>query len=203
MDYSTPGFPVVQYLPEFAQTHVHWVGDAIQPSYLYCSLLLLPSIFTSIRVFSSELALCLKWQNCWNFSFSISPSDEYSGLISFRIDWFDLLAVQGTPKSLLQHYSSKASILGHSAFFMVQLSHLYMTTRKTKCVSHLVTSDSDHRDCSPPGFSAHGILQARILEWVAIPFFRESSWPKVWTHVSRDCRRILYRLSHQGIPEKP
>ena len=94
-------------------------------------LLLLPSIFPSIRVFSSESALRIRWPEYWSFSFSISPSNEYSGLISFRIHWFDLLAVQGTLKSLLQHQSSKASILRRSAFFMVQLSHLYMTTGKT------------------------------------------------------------------------
>ena len=94
-------------------------------------LLLLPSIFPSIRVFSYELALCIRWPKYWSFSFSISPSNEYSGLISFRIDWFDLLAVQRTLKSLLQHHSSKASILQHSAFFVVQLSHPYMTTSRT------------------------------------------------------------------------
>ena len=93
-------------------------------------LLLLPSIFPSIRVFSNEWALCIRWPKYWNFSFSISPSNEYSRLISFRIDWFDLLAVQGTLKSLLQHHSWKASILWRSVFFTVQLSHLYMTTRK-------------------------------------------------------------------------
>ena len=94
-------------------------------------LLLLPSIFPSIRVFSNELALCIRWPEYWSFSFSISPSNEYSGLISFRMDWLDLLAVQGTLESLLQHHSSKASILQHSTFFMVQLSHPYMTTRWT------------------------------------------------------------------------
>ena len=94
-------------------------------------LLLLPSIFPSIRVFSNKSALCIRWPKYWSFSFSISPSNEYSGLISFRIDWFDLLAVQGTLKSLLQHRSSKASIFWHSAFFIVQLSHPYMTTGKT------------------------------------------------------------------------
>ena len=94
-------------------------------------LLLLPSIFFSIRVFSSESVLCIKWPKYWSFSFSISPSNEYSGLISFRMDWLDLLAVQGTLKSLLQHHSSKASILRRSAFFIVQLSHPYMTTGKT------------------------------------------------------------------------
>ena len=93
--------------------------------------LLLPSIFHSIRVFSSELALCIRWPKYWSFSFSISPSNEYSGMISFRMDWLDLLAVQGTLKSLFQHHSLKASVLQHSAFFVVQLSHPYMTTGKT------------------------------------------------------------------------
>ena len=108
--------------------------DLVMPSnhfILCCPLLLLPSIFPSIRVFSNELALHIRWPKYWSFSYSISPSNEYSGLISFRIDWFDLLAVQVTLKSLLQHYSSKASILQCSAFFMVQLSHPYMTTGKT------------------------------------------------------------------------
>ena len=94
-------------------------------------LLLQPSIFPSIRVFSNESALCLRWPKYWSFSFNISPSNEYSGLIYFRMDWLDLLAVQGTLKSLLQHHSSKASILCHSAFFIVQLSHPYMITGKT------------------------------------------------------------------------
>ena len=94
-------------------------------------LLLLPSVFPCIRVFSKESALCIRWPKYWSFSFSIRPSNEYSGLISFRMDWFDLLAVQGTLKSLLQHHSSKASILGRSAYFIVQLSHPYLTTGKT------------------------------------------------------------------------
>ena len=98
---------------------------------LYFPLLLLPSIFPRIRVFSNESALHIKWPKYWSFSFSISPFNEYSGLISFKIDWFDLLAVQGTLKSLLQHHSSKASILWHSAFFMMQLSHPHLTTGKT------------------------------------------------------------------------
>ena len=98
---------------------------------LGCPLLLLPSVFPSIRVFSIESVFHIRWPKYWSFSFSISPSKEYSGLISFRIDWFDLLSVQGTLKSLLQHHSSKASILQRSAFFMVQLSHPYMTTGKT------------------------------------------------------------------------
>ena len=98
---------------------------------LCCPLLLLPSIFASIRVFSNELVLHIRWPKDWSFSFNISPSNEHQGLISFRIDWLDLLAVQGTLKSLLQHHSSKASILQHSAFFIAQLSHPYMTTGKT------------------------------------------------------------------------
>ena len=98
---------------------------------LCCPLYLVPSIFPSIRVFSNESALCIRWPNYWSFSFSLSPSNEYSGLISFRMDWLDLLAVQGTLKSLLQHHSSKASILWCSAFFIVQLSHPYMTIGKT------------------------------------------------------------------------
>ena len=98
-DCSTPGFPVHHQLPEFAQTQVHWVDDAIQPSHLLSSLLLLPSIFPSIRVFSSELAFHIRWPKYWSFSFSMSPSNEYPGLISFKTDWFDLLAVWGTLES--------------------------------------------------------------------------------------------------------
>ena len=109
--------------------------ESVMPSnhrVLCCLLLILPSILPSIRVFSSDLALCIRWPVYWSFSFSISPFSEYSGLISFWIDWFDLLVVQGTLKSLPQHHSSKASILQHSAFFMVLQSHPYMTTEKAK-----------------------------------------------------------------------
>ena len=126
-----PGFPVLHCLTEFAQIHVSWVSDAIQHFILCCPLLLLPLIFPSIRVFSNGSVLPIRWPTYWSFSFSISPSNEYSGLIFFRIDWFDLLAVQGTHKSLFQLHSSKASVLWRSAFFIVQLSHPYMTTRKT------------------------------------------------------------------------
>ena len=115
---------------ELVQTHVHWVGGVIQPSHPLLPLLLLPSIFPSNRVFSNESALRIRWPKYWSFSFSSSPSNEYSGFISFRIDWFDLLIVQGTLRSLLQHHSLKASIR-HSAFFIVQLSHPYMTIGKT------------------------------------------------------------------------
>ena len=129
MDCSTPGLPVHHRLPAFTQIHVHWVGDAIQPSH--------PSIFPSIRVFSNESTLWISWPKYWSFSFSISPSNVYSGLISFRIDWFDFLAVQGTLKSFLQHHSSKASILQCSVFFMVQPSNPYMTAGKTLALTRL------------------------------------------------------------------
>ena len=127
---SMPGFPVLHQLLELAQTHV----KLVMPSnhLILChSLLLLPSIFPSIRVFSNESVLHIRWPKYWSFSFSIHPSNEYSGLILFKIDWFDLLTVQVTLKSLLQHHSSKASVLWCSAFFVVQLSHPYMTTGKT------------------------------------------------------------------------
>ena len=160
MNRSMPGLPVHHHLLEFTQTHVHQVSDAIQPSHPLSSpsspalpmsfesvmpsyylilchppalnpLLLLQSMFPSIRVFSNESALRIRWPKYWSFSFNISPSNEHLGLTSFRMDWLDLLAVQGTLKSLLQHHSSKASILWCSAFFIVQLSHPYMTTAKT------------------------------------------------------------------------
>ena len=114
-----PGFPDLHYHPKFAQTHVYWIIDASNHLILYHPLLLLLSIFPGIRVIPTELALCIRWPKYWSFNFSISPSNEYSGLISFRIDWFDLLEVQGTLKSLLQHHVLKVSILQHSASFMV------------------------------------------------------------------------------------
>ena len=125
-----PGFPIHQQYLELDQTHAH---QAVIPSkhLILCHTLLLPSIFPNIRVFSNELVLCIRWPKYWSFSFSISPSYEYSGLISFRMDWLDLLVFQGTLKSLLQHHSSKSSILQHSDFFIVQHSHPYLTTGKT------------------------------------------------------------------------
>ena len=131
LDCGRPGFPVHHQLLELAQTHIHRVCAAIQHLILCHPLLLLPSIFPSIRVFSNELAFPITWLKYWSFSFSISPSNEYSRLICFRIYCLDLLAVQGTLKSLLQHHSLKASILRPSAFFMVQVSYPYMTTGKT------------------------------------------------------------------------
>ena len=130
MDCSTPGFSVHHQLPELAPTHVYWASDAIQPSLSSVIPsppeifpLLHPSIFPSIRIFSNESVLCIRWPKYWSFRISISSSNEYSGLISFRMDWLDLLAIQGTLKSLFLHHSSKVSILWCSAFFMAQLLH--------------------------------------------------------------------------------
>ena len=131
MNRSTPGLPIHHNLPEFTQIHIHRVGVAISHLILYRPLPLLPPIPPSIRVFSNESTLLMRWPKYWSFNFSIIPSKEHPGVISFRMDWLDLLAVQGTLKSPLQHLSSKASVLRHSAFFTVQLSHPYMTTGKT------------------------------------------------------------------------
>ena len=131
MNCRTPGLPVHHQLPEFTQ--IMSIESLMPSSHLILCrpLLLLPPIPPSIGVFSNESTLCVRWPKYWSFSFSISPSNDHPGLISLRIDWLDLLAVQGTLKSLLQHHSSKASILWHSAFCTVQLSHAYMTTGKT------------------------------------------------------------------------
>ena len=131
VDCCTPGFPVVHCLSEFAQTHVHWVGDDILSSHF-----LLPASPPTLTLSQHQglfqwSALCIRWPKYWSFSFSISPSNEYSGLISFRIDWFDLLAVLETLNGLLQHHNLKESIFQYSAFLMVQLSHSYMTSGKT------------------------------------------------------------------------
>ena len=131
LNHMTPSLPVHHQLPEFTQTHVHRVSDAIKPSHPLSSSSPPAPIPSSIRVFSNESTLLMRWPKYWSFSFSISSSNEHPGLVSFRMDWLDLLAVQGNPKSLLQHHSSKASILWRSAFFTVQLSHPYMTTGKT------------------------------------------------------------------------
>ena len=131
MDCSTPGLPVHHQLPEFIENHIHRVSDAIQPSHPLLSPSPPTFSLSQLKVFSNESVLHIRWPKYWSFSFSISPSNGYSGLISFRKDWLDLLAVQGTLKSLFQHHSSKASILRYSAFFTVQLSHPYMTTGKT------------------------------------------------------------------------
>ena len=131
MDWSTPDFSVHHQLLSLLELMSIELAMPSNHLILCRPLLLLPSILPSIKIFSNESVLCIRWPKYWSFSFSISSSNEYSGLISFRIDWLDLLAVQRTLKSLLQHHSSKASILQHSAFFIVQLSHSYMTTGKT------------------------------------------------------------------------
>ena len=145
MDCSMPDFPVLHHLPELAQTHVHWVM-LFSHLILCCPRLLLSSIFPSIRIFSSEMVLCIRWPKYWSFSFSIGPSNEHPGLISFMIDWLDLLAVQGTLKSLLQHHSSKASILWCSAFFTVQLLYPYMTNGKNIALTILAFDYMDNMD---------------------------------------------------------
>ena len=131
MDCSTPGLPFHHQLPELTQTHVRGVGDAIQPSHPLSSPSPPALNLSQHQVSSNESALCIRWPKYWSFSFNISPSNEHPGLISFRMNWLDLLAIQGTLKSLLQHHSSKASILWHSASFIVQFSHPSMTTGKT------------------------------------------------------------------------
>ena len=131
MDRSMPGLPVHHQLPELTQTHVHWVSDAIQPSHSLSSPSPPTFNLSQHQSLSNDSALCIRWPKDWSFSFSISPYNEHAGLISFRMDWLDLLAIQGTLKSLLQQHSSKARILRHSAFSTVQLSHPYMTTGKT------------------------------------------------------------------------
>ena len=175
MDCSTPGWPVLHHLPEFAQTHVHRVGDAIQPSHPPSSLLLPPSIFPRIRIFSSESALCIRWPAYWSFSFSISPSNEHPGLFSFRVNWLDLLAVQGTLKSLPQHHSSKASILQCSVLLRATLKGRFCdaeaglpaqghTTRWRSWVWHPGTVDPVTRHTvGPPAVSPPSIQEPREL----------------------------------------
>ena len=131
MNRSTPGLPVHHQLPEFTQTRVHWVSDAIQPFHLLSTPSPLALNLSQHQGLFKQVILRIRWSKYWSFSFNISPSNEYSGLISFRVDWFYLLAVQETLKSLLQHHNSKVSIPQHSAFFIVQRSHPYMTTEKT------------------------------------------------------------------------
>ena len=130
MDWSTPGFPVLHHLPVFAQTHVHWFDDAIQPSCPLSSPFASTFNLCQHQGLFNESALHIRWPKIWSFHFNTTPFNAYSGLISFRIDWFDLLAVQGTLKHLLQQHSLKASVLPHSNFFIVQLSHPHMTTGK-------------------------------------------------------------------------
>ena len=153
MDCSRPGFLVLHCFPELLR-FMSIESVMLSNHLILCHpLLLLPSVFPVFRVFSSELTLCIKWPKYWSFSYSISPSNEYSWLSSFRIDSFNLLAFQGTLKSFLQHHSLKASILRHSAFFMVQLSHPYITTEKIMCllVAQSCPTLWDPMDCRMPG----------------------------------------------------
>ena len=211
MDCSMQGFPSITNYQSLLK--LMCIKSVMPSNYLILChpLHLLPSIFPSIRVFSNESVLRIRWPKYWSFSFNISPSNEHPGLISSRMDWLDLLAVQGAVKSLLQHHSSKASILRCSTFFRVQLSHPYMTTGKTKALTRWTFVDKvmsllfnmmswlvitflpsssesevvqscltlcDPMDCSLLCSSVHGILQARVLECIAISFSRGSSWPR-------------------------
>ena len=142
MDSSIWGSSVLHCFLEFAHIHVHWSMMPSNYLILCCPFLLLPSIFPSIKVFSNELALCIRWPKYWSFSFSNSPSSEYSELISFRVDWFDLLAVPGTLKSLLHHHSLKLFIVWCSGFFMIHLSHLYITTGQTIALTLWIVVDT-------------------------------------------------------------
>ena len=173
MDCSIPGLPVIHCLLEFAQVHVHWVSLLSNHLIICHLLLLLPSIFPSIRVFSNESALPIRWPQYWSFRLTISPSNEYSRLISFRIDWFNLLAVQGTLKSLLQHHKSKASILQWAASFMVQLSHLYMTTGKTIAL----TMQTFVGKVMSLLFSLPAMQETRV--W-SLPWVGKIPWRRAW-----------------------
>ena len=167
MNRSTPGLPVHHQLLELTQTHVHQVSDAIQPSHPLSSPSPPALNPPSIRIFSNESTLRMRWPKYWSFSFSISPSCEHARLISFRMDWLDLLAVQGTLKSLLQHHNLKASVLWCSAFFMVQLSHLYMTTRKTIAltIQTFVLLEDSLFSTSFPAFIACRYFDDGYLDW--------------------------------------
>ena len=199
-DHNTSGFPVHQRLPEITQTLVKLKLELVMPSNhlsLCCPLLLLPSIFPSIRVFSNESVYCIRWPKYWSFSLSISPSNEYSGLISFKIDWFDLLAGQGTLKSLLQHHSSKALILWHSAFFIVQISHPYMTTGKAialtrwtfvgkvmsllfNMLSRLVIAFLAWSKCLLISWLQSPSALTERLTWTELPPLLPQEWTRLW-----------------------
>ena len=185
-----PGFPVLHYLPEFTQTHVHLVGDAMQPSHpLPTPFSSYAQPFSSHWVFSSESALQARWPKNWSVTFGVSPFSEYSVLISFRLDWFDLIAVQGTLKSLLQRHSSKAPILRHSVFFMVQLSYLYMTTRKTIALTMWTF------------FSRVMSLLFKMLSRFVIDFFPRNkhlliSWLQSLSAVKLEPKKKIYHCFH-------
>ena len=188
-----PGLPLPPHLwslPKFI-----FIASVMPPSHLilWRPLLLLPSIFPSIRDFSNESSVHVRWPKDWSFSFSITPSREYSGLIPLKTDWFDLLAVQGTLRSLLRHLGLKVSTLCRSAFFTVQLSQPYLTTGKTTCPSSLSCVRLFLTPWAVAGQAplSTGILQARILEWVAVPSSRGSSQPRDQTQVSHSTGRFF------------
>ena len=206
MDCSMPVFPVLHHLPEFAQAHVHWfyLMDSSCPSnhLILCPLLLLPSMFLSIRVFSNESALCIRWPKYWSFSFSIRPSSEHPGLMSFRMDWLDLLAVHGTLKSLLQHHNSKASVLC-SAFFIVQFSHAYVTTGKTIALTRWTFVG---KVCIRVKFNISSVLQSLNTELDTI--FTKLVSPRsenLWSTLERDgpltISKVISAASHQPISQ--
>ena len=192
MNHSMPGLPVHYQLLEFTQTHVHWVSDVIQPSYPLSSLLLLPSIFPSTRVFSNESGLRVRWPKYWSFSFNISPSSEHPGLISFRMDWLDLLAVQGTLKRLLQHHSSKASILWCSAFFIVQLSH--SSEKEMALHSSTLLPGKSHGQRSLADFSPWGCYELDTTEWLHFTFHFHALEKEMATHSSV----LVWRIPGMG-----
>ena len=173
MDCSTPSFPVLHSLLEFSQTHFHWVGDSNEPSHP----LLLSSIFPSIRVFSSRSALCIRWPGYWNFSLSIIPSNEYSRLISFWIDWFEFLAVQGALRSLLQHHNLKATVLDAQPS-LVQLSHPLITTGKNTALTQSIQSL-----CHVWLLGPRGLQNARLPYTKPVPRPCSNSCPwSQWCH---------------------
>ena len=164
MNHSMPGLSVHLQLLVFTQTHVRRVSDAIQPSHPLSTASPPAPILLSSTVFSNESSLRMRWPKYWSFSFSIIPSKEIPGLISFRMDWLDLLAVQGTLKSLLQHHSLKASILQSSAFFIVQLSHPYMVTGKTKAITRWTFVGPGHKK-HPLPTTQEKTLYMNITRW--------------------------------------
>ena len=203
--------PCPSYLLKFVQTHVHWTDDTIQPSLSSPS----PSIFPSVRVFSNESALCIRCPKYWSFSFSISPSNEYSGFLSFRMDWFDLLAVQRTLKSLLQHNNLKALVFWHSEIIIMPTSeygrepngmkHIKQSgqclAKKSYSIANIIVAVVyllsciglfwDSMYCNLPGSSAHAVFQAKMPKWVAIFFSKGSSQPRDQTCISCTAGRFF------------
>ena len=203
MNCSTPGFSVLPYLLEFVQTPGHWISDAIQPFHPLMPPSPLTSILPSIRVFSSESTLHIRWPKYWSFSFSISPTNEYSGLIFFRIDWFDLLAVQGTLKSVLHYHSLKASIFWHSAFlhiYMTTVMEWEMTTYSSILASKVPWTEEPGR-LQSMGVTknwtwlskhAHTHSSVKSSPWSITIFSKESSYPKAVLKYNADISYIFF-----------